>query len=58
MYSRVRMLCSLSANLTTTMRQSSAMAMNMERRFSTCSSLDDAAASAAEARSRLAESPP
>ena len=32
------MLCSRSASLMTTMRQSSAIAMNMERRFSACSS--------------------
>ena len=38
MYCSVRMLCSRSASLTTTMRQSSAIAMNIERKFSTCSS--------------------
>ena len=34
----VRMLCSRSASFTATTRQSSAIAMNIERRFSTCSS--------------------
>mmetsp|Transcript_22064 Transcript_22064/g.56334 ORF Transcript_22064/g.56334 Transcript_22064/m.56334 type:complete len:229 (-) Transcript_22064:405-1091(-) len=37
MYCSVRMLCMRSASFTTTMRQSSAIAMNMERIFSICS---------------------
>ena len=41
----VRMLWSRSASLTTTMRQSSAMAMNMDRMFSTCSFSASAAGS-------------
>mmetsp|Transcript_30402 Transcript_30402/g.61068 ORF Transcript_30402/g.61068 Transcript_30402/m.61068 type:complete len:206 (+) Transcript_30402:1730-2347(+) len=51
MYCSVRMLCSRSANLTTTIRQSSAIAMNIERRFSTCSSSFDCV-SAGEPASR------
>mmetsp|Transcript_37737 Transcript_37737/g.118757 ORF Transcript_37737/g.118757 Transcript_37737/m.118757 type:complete len:335 (+) Transcript_37737:763-1767(+) len=43
----VRMLCSRSASLTTTMRQSSAIAMNMERRFSACSSVSETSDSTA-----------
>ena len=38
MNSSVRMLCSRSASFTMTMRQSSAIATNIDRRFSTCSS--------------------